>query len=357
MNQEVLDTLTRARTALIIDQPFYGMLALRLKFVEDASKKTMEVDGTTIAYNPAFVKSLPIGQVKTVLAHEVMHCVYAHFARRGDRDPRRFNVAGDHVINLGLKKEKFEEVPGWPYDPQYEGMTTDHVYSLLPEDSKDDPIDNCADGGEQDPMEELEWKMATVQAAKVAEQEGKLPQTLKRFVDELTQPKVDWRAMLRRFITEISKDDYSWMRPNKRFQALGFFLPSLYSETMGEIAVVIDTSGSIDQPTLNEFGAEIKAIVANVRPAKTHVIYCDSRVNHVDVFDPNDELKFEAHGGGDTDFRPPFRYLEQNDIRPVCLVYLTDLYGPTGESPGFPVLWACTTDKVAPWGETVPIRV
>ena len=361
MNNEVAARMTRARTALILDQPFYGMLALRLTLREDPSVKTMAVDGKTIFYNPDFVTGLPDGQVKTVIAHEVMHCVFGHISRRGDRNPRKWNQAGDYVINLGLVDSGFEKVPNWLYNKAYDGMTTDHVYSLLPDpddiDGKD-PLDDCRDGTPDDSgMEEVEWKIATVQAAKVAKGEGKLPASLERFVDELTNTKVDWKAVLRRFITEISKDDYSWSRFNKRFQSMGIFLPSLYSESMGEIVVCIDTSGSIDQPTLNAFGSEIKAIVEGTRPSKIHVIYCDAAVNHVDEFGPNDELKFAMHGGGGTDFRPPFAYVEKKDIKPVCLVYLTDGYGSFPEQADYPTLWCMTTEVIAPIGETVPIEI
>ena len=126
---------------------------------------------------------------------------------------------------------------------------------------------------------------------------------------------------------------------------------------MGEIVVAIDTSGSIDQPTLNAFGAEIKAIVGNARPKKTTVIYCDAAVNHVDTFEPNDELHFDMHGGGGTNFCPPFEYVAENGLKPVCFVYLTDGYGPFPSAPEFPTLWCCTTEVVAPFGETVPIEV
>jgi predicted metal-dependent peptidase len=121
--------------------------------------------------------------------------------------------------------------------------------------------------------------------------------------------------------------------------------------------VAIDTSGSIDQATLNAFGSEIKAIAQSTRPSKIHVIYCDSEINHVDEFGPNDDLKFEMHGGGGTDFRPPFAYVEEHSITPVCFVYLTDMYGNFGKAPSYPVMWCATTDVIAPWGETVQIEI
>lgn len=361
MNITVAQQLTRARTALVIDQPFFGMLALRLMLVEDVATKTLSVDGKQIKYNPEFVADLSPNLTKSALGHEVMHCVFDHIGRRGGRSHRKWNQAGDYIINASLKDAGFEIGEDWLHNSAFAGMSSDEVYNLLPEpDDQDgnDPLDDCQDGNtESTEIDATDWKIATIQAAASAKAMGKLPGSLARFVDELTAPKVDWREMLRRFVTETSKDDYSWSRPNRRFMAQGFYLPTLYSESMGEIVVAIDTSGSIDQTTLTAFGSEIKAIVQSVRPSKTAVIYCDAAVNHVDEFGPNDELHFDMHGGGGTDFRPPFKLVEEKGIRPVCFVYLTDGYGPFPDAPEYPVLWCCTTDVVAPCGETIAIEL
>lgn len=363
MNNEVVTQLTRARTGLVLDAPFFGMLALRLQLVEEPKIPTAAVDGKHIFYNPEFIAKQSYEETKTLIGHEVMHCVFEHIGRRGDREPRRWNQAGDFVINDVLVDSGFTPIKGWLHNRAYAGMTTDHVYEMLPPNDGNggagDPLDDCQDGAPDDAaVNNVDWKIATVQAAQAAQAMGKLPGKLARFIDELTNPKVDWRAMLQRFISETSKNDYSWQRPNKRFLGQGFYLPTLHSETMGEIVVAIDTSGSIDQATLNAFGSEIKAIVQTSRPSKTIVIYCDSDVNHVDEFGPNEELHFEMHGGGGTAFKPVMDYVTENNITPVCLVYLTDLYGDHKfAAPDYPVLWCCTTDVVASFGETIPIEI
>ena len=359
MNTQVTEQLIRARTALILDFPFFGQLALRLKLVEDASVQTLAVDGKHIYYHPDFVAKLSPSLTKSALVHEVGHCVFEHIGRRNGRDPKKWNCAGDYVINAMIKDSGFEIGKGWLYNSAYADMTTDEIYSLLPEDSPDNPLDDCRDGNPgSNEVDATDWKIATIQAAATAKAMGKLPASMQRFVDELTTPKVNWRDVLRRFVTEISKDDFTWMRPNRRYAAHGLILPSLYSETMGEIVVAIDTSGSIDQDTLNAFGAEIKAIVGSTRPAKTTVIYCDSEVNHVDEFQPNDELHFDMHGGGGTAFYPVVDYVDKNSIRPVCLIYLTDLYGDHSFAPPeYPVMWCCTTEQTASFGETIYIEI
>jgi predicted metal-dependent peptidase len=135
-------------------------------------------------------------------------------------------------------------------------------------------------------------------------------------------------------------------------------MPGLYSERMGPIDVVIDTSGSIDGPTLNAFAAEIRAIANSARPEKIRVIYCDADINHVDEFGPNDDLTIEPHGGGGTDFRPIFAKNAADGYAPAALVYLTDLYGPQpADAPDYPVLWCCTTNVTGAFGETVKLEL
>lgn len=366
MNKQVFDQLTRARTALILDHPFFGQLALRLRLVEDESVPTLCVDGKEVRYNPDFVSKLSPALIRSAMVHEVGHCVFEHIGRRNGRDPRKWNHAGDYVINAMIKESGFEIGEGWLYNPAYAGMTTDEIYNKLPDGKGNGPgpgepggsLDEVGDGDSTTTeTDATDWKVAAIQAAATAKAMGKLPASMARFVDELTAPKVDWREMLRRFVTEISKNDYTWMRPNKRYASQGINLPTMYSENMGHVAVAIDTSGSIGQATLNAFGAEIKAIVGATRPIKTTVIYCDATVNHVDVFEPNDELHFDMHGGGGTDFCPPFAYLDKEGTTPVCFIYLTDMYGSFPNDPGYPVLWCATSDVVGPFGDTVRIEV
>lgn len=360
--------LTVARSQLILSHGFFGMLALRLKLVEKPAIPTLAVDGNHIFYNSSFiVDKLSDSLCRSAVAHEVMHCALNHLSRVDDRNPKKWNYACDYAINQILKDSGFEVGEHWLISPVYKDMTADQIYAALPDDfDKDEgatngqgPLDEMMSNPSADAIAEAaDWKIATVQAATMAKAQGKLPGSLERFVDSLTTPQVDWREQLRRFVTEVTKDDYSWGRPNRRFLAAGHYMPSLYSEGMGELVVGIDTSGSIDDKTLQAFGAEVRAIAASVRPTKIHVVYCDAEVNHVDEFFANDELSFKAHGGGGTAFKPVFTYVAENAIMPACLVYLTDLYGHhTFPSPDYPTLWVCTSEVQASFGTTIKIGV
>ena len=373
--------MIKARANLVMAHPFFGTLALRLKMVEDPSIETASCDGTSIRYNPKFVDKLSLSKVQGLIAHEVMHPAFLHHTRRGSRDKKKWNIACDYAINTILHNAGFDLPEGRYLDPAYNGMTAEHIYTLLPDDPNDgngngqqDSNDPGGDGGVDDSPnsqngggsqsqqnhEEAEWKVAVAQAAHVAKQTGHLPGDIERMIEELFEPVLPWRSILRRFMTEKRNDDFSWKRGNRRFIAQGLYLPSrLSDDAMGEIVVVIDTSGSISQKELTEFGSEIKSIVDEVRPSKVRVIYCDSRIAHIDEFGPDDDLQFAAHGGGGTDFRPPFRWLEENQIVPRALVYLTDGYGPFPEQePDFPVMWAINNhDVTPPHGEHLILEV
>lgn len=364
-NVQAARKLAAARSNLITGHPFFGMLALRLRLVERNTIPTLAVDGKNVFYNAKFVLGLSKELCKSAMAHEVMHCVLEHISRRGSREPLRWNFAIDYAANLVLKDSGFEIGDGWLLDNKYRDMTAEQIYPLLPEqlggasgDGKG-PLDEVMMG---DPTsaetDAVEWKIATIQAATAAKAQGKLPATMERFIDAITKPKVDWRERLRRFVTQVAKDDYAWARPNRRYLSAGLYLPGMYSENMGPMVVGVDTSGSIDDKTLAAFQAEIQAIAASAKPSEIHVVYCDAEVNHVDVFTPYDEIKLKPHGGGGTAFKPVFDYVAQKNLKPECLVYLTDLFGDHGfAAPDYPTLWCCTTSQVASFGETIHIEV
>lgn len=391
MKNDSLTKLTKARSALILDNPFFGSLAVRLKFVERTNMtvhgmqmRTMAVDGKHLYYHPEFVDKLSFEHLKFVVAHEVMHCVWNHCSRLLGRDPAKWNKAGDYVINDMLKKLKdkkgnhcFQMPPMGLWSEEFEGpeWSADSVYVRLPDDpdgpgpgQKGGAFDHVLGGSGGESSEEgqqmdaadrsqleREWKVATLQAANAARMAGRLPADLERFLDDLYKPQVNWQERLRNFVNEVTRNDYDWTRPNRRFSDV--YMPSLRDESVGEIAVVIDDSGSIDQATLNAFGAEIKGIMEDVRPSLTHLLYCDAEVSAHYRLEADDTPVFKCHGGGGTDFRPPFDKLAEEDIVPKCLVYLTDLQGPHGKEPPYPVLWVSVTESlVAPWGETLYIK-
>lgn len=361
MNRQALDRVTKARIQMLYLHPFYGTLALRLLLVEDENIPTLAVDGTHLFYNPTFVLSLPANIMLAAVAHEVQHCVWDHMGRLQGRKAKKWNYAGDYVINDLLKSIGFTLGNGWLWDAKYPcSMSADEVYHLIP-----DPPEDGGGGGPQDQVlppqhpgdhqkTKDEWTNAVAQAALAAHQQGKLPAQLERFVKDLLNPVIDWREQLRRYFNARSNTDFSWRRLNRPMQHYGILLPSLYSERMGPLVNGIDVSGSITQQALNAFGSEVAGIKASLNPEKITNIYCDAKVQKVDEFLPEDELTFQLYGGGGTDFRPVFDYIAEHDITPMVLVFFTDGYGtfPTS-APEYDVVWLMTTDVQPPFGDVI----
>ncbi len=356
--------ISGARLALILDHPFFGALALRLKPVEAPGlTETMATDGRSLFYCADYVQTLTDLELVGVLAHEVMHPAMQHHTRRGDRDPRRWNIAADYAINPLLADAGFVLPADVRLDHRYAGLSAEQIYDALPPDAggggsgadvsdipgavldAPDPIVDSAD-----------WQVAVQQATQSAKMMGRLPAGFDRAIKDATAPRVDWRALLRRFVQQCATADYSWRMPNRRYLAGGLYLPELRSESMPPIAIAIDTSGSIGETQLAEFRAEVQSILEDCAPEATHVIYCDADVQRIDTFERGEPLEIQAEGGGGTDFRPVFERIEQDSLNPACLIYLTDGYGAYPDAAAdYPTLWAMNSSKVAPWGETVRI--
>lgn len=360
--------LSKAKAQLIVEHPFYAALLTNLPFVERADVKTMAVDGKNVYYNPAFVNELTVNELKFVEAHEVMHCVFQHMSRRGSRDHKKWNIAGDYIINDILVTDKVGDMPkGGLHDPNLVKAgksTTDGVYNLLPDGDGGDgggsgggqgePLDEVWDQLTPDEKREVEeqWTIRAVQAAQAAKMCGKMSVGAQRLVDTLVKPKVDWRELLRRFVSKQTKTDRSFARPNRRFLSQGMYLPAMSGESLGEIAIAVDCSGSIDNNTLTQFASEIECIKNELRPSKINVLYFDSSVSHQESYSPDDALDIKPHGGGGTAFSPVIEAINEFDTAPDCCVFLTDLYcNDFGDAPDYPVLWVSNGDDKAPWGE------
>ena len=410
--------LTRARTQLLLSHPFFGSLCLRLKPVPGAVR-IMATDGRRIVYNPAFVESVPPPILQTLLAHEVMHCALGHHCRRGTRDPKLWNKAADLAINPLLKRNGMELWEGALLDPQYDDLSAEEIYARLNKSANLDgasdqesgtetgtasqptqqgdqaarpsssgqtevgagPTPNGDAEGECSPWEfgevvdatdeedrpaspaeqslqQHEWSLATEQALIIAKACGHAPLNVDRPVRESRESKQDWRSLTRAFVAATTISDYCWTPPDRRHISSGLYLPSVERSGVGTIVIGVDTSGSVGKEELEQFAGEITAISDEVQPDRIYVVYCDAAVNSVQEFGPSEPISLEPKGGGGTDFRPVFDWVEDNTINPACLIYLTDLCCESYPvAPDYPVLWATDSRRIAPFGETVRLSV
>jgi len=370
-----VDPITKARAEIVMADPFFGTLLLRMRFVEDPTAPTAWCNGVTIGYNPKFIKTLNSEELKGLLVHEIMHPALLHHIRRGNREHRRWNMAADYALNPLISK-RYRLPQGALDDPRFHDKAADEIYNLLPElppgdGGSSDPggcgevRDNPSDGQAQDAANrqaESEWKQNLAAAAHNAKMRGRMPAELEKLVADALTPVVDWKSALRRFATERVNVEDSWNKAQRRFIADGLYLPGKYSETVGPIAVFRDTSGSIycDPNALQQFNGEIESIAVDVRPSKVIIIDCDADVQQVMEIEPGEEMPAgltAAKGGGGTSFVPPFEYIEKEGIEPKCIIYLTDGYGtfPDPDSVHYPTMWIMTTDVEPPFGECIRI--
>ncbi|MDA3813535.1 MAG: VWA-like domain-containing protein [Candidatus Cloacimonetes bacterium] len=363
---ETIKKITKARAGLVLSSPFFASVALHLKLKEDSSNcETAYTDSVVLGYNPEFVNNLTNAELKAVICHEVLHIAMLHPFRRNNRDHLRWNIACDYAINPIVKDAGFSLPAGALLEDRYKGKEAEVIYNMLPKqlpspinmigevkDYKQDKQDKNSNTAKQ---QEKNWKITLTGAAAIAKAQGKLPAGLDRMIQEILQPKLPWREILSRFITENAKNDYTWTQPNKRYLYSGLYLPALNVPTLGTIAIIIDTSGSISQKELDTFASELQAILSIYPGTEIKVIYVDTKVANTETIDIYD-FKLHAKGGGGTDFKPGFDYIEQEAILPSCVIYFTDGYCDSfPESPDYPTLWVLT-DKAnfkPPFGEMI----
>jgi len=402
MKQETPASLRiqKARTALVLDHPFFGSLLFRLKGHESRSVKTMATDGTSLYWNPEFVETLNAATLAGTLAHEVMHPALHHHVRRSGRDPKLWNQACDYAINPLLIDAGLSLPEGVLLDDRFRGMSAEQIYNLLEgepqtekgtgnEDGEDGtgvggPSDEPSSQGDSEKLsapeteggigqvldapvgdeetpgieeQAREWNVAVSQAMTVARQAGKVPVGLDRTLEGAAEAAVDWRELLHRLWSETNPSDYSWMRPNRRHLWMGLYLPGVIREGVGEVAIAVDCSGSVSPRQSRLFEAEARSILEGQRPERVYVLYFDAAVHRVDTYEAGRRIDLNPVGGGGTEFGPCFEWLDQRGIRPQSLVFLTDLYGSFPESaPSYPVLWASTGGREAPFGEVIPMQ-
>jgi predicted metal-dependent peptidase len=388
IDREVREQLITARVGLLLKSSFFGNLATRLKLVNaDEWCSTAATDGRNFYYNSRFVKMLRPKELEFLFGHEVLHVVYDHFGRRMDRDAQLWNVANDYAVNGDLVRhrvgEKITSVPCL-FDTKYDGMSSEEIYNHLYENAEkininqlidrllDDHLDSEGEGegeGDKDGKgrpklsdEERqqirdEIKEAVLSAAQASDA-GNIPAGVKRIIQNLTEPKMDWRELLRMQMESTIKSDYTWMRASRKGWHMDAVMPGLKNDEMIDICVMLDASGSIDESMLKDFLSEVQGIMNQFGQFRIHIATFDTEVYNSRTYDSENMetmLDYEVSGGGGTDFDCIFSYLKENNIEPKRLIVFTDGYpfGSWGDENYADTLWILHGTKtiVPPWGQ------
>jgi predicted metal-dependent peptidase len=378
----VIDKIIVARVGLLLRHPFFGNLATRLQIKEGEDwLPTAATDGRHIYFCREFFEKLTVKQVEFVIAHEILHNVFDHMGRREGRDAKIFNIAADYCVNGQLVRDRIGDyqIPDIKifHDQKYYGMGAEEVYDKIFDEMDEDELnalgqllDEHIDWGEQDPngkrpsysKEELkqirdEIREATMQAAQAAGA-GNTPASVQRMIKELTEPKMNWREILRQQIQSTIKNDYSFMRPNRKGWHMNAVLPGTQFQETIDICIGIDMSGSIGDDQAKDFLSEIKGIMEEYKDFKIKVWCFDTKVYNEADFDGYnlDEFNdYEPMGGGGTDFDCNYEYMKENDIQPKKFIMFTDGYpfGSWGDENYTDTVFIIHgNDKmVPPWGE------
>lgn len=364
--------LAAARTRLILDKPFLGALALRLTLIEsdDDWRRTTWSDGESLYYNRRYIDRLDVDEAQFVVSREALHCALLHFHRRGNRERERWQAACDLALNALLIEDGLKAPAGVDLVPEYAGLVAEEIYPLLPVSAENrascdhdnqrgsTPADNAPLSPERQELLAARWRQRLAAAEQQARQAGKLGAGMARLVERRLQPKLPWRSLLAQYLGYSARTDYSYARPSTRRGDPAVF-PGLRGEEI-ELVVAIDTSGSIRATEIDEFCAEIDAIKGLVR-ARIALLYCDAQLaaDCPRYFEPWDEFRRDPsiEGGGGTDFRPVFEWIERQDRRPDTLVYFTDAQGEfPARMPDYAVLWLVKGAAEVPFGARIALN-
>ena len=383
LDREVREKMITARVGLLLRASFFGNLATRLKLINaDEWCATAATDGRNFYYNSRFVNMLKPIEIEFLFGHEVLHVVYDHFGRRGDRNPMLWNVANDYAVNGDLKKHRvgdFITTVPCLYDSKYDGMSSEEIYDDLYENAAKYSLDDLVnkildehmdgDGGDSESDGDQEGKgrpqklseeekaalrdeikEAVLAAAQACDNAGSIPAGVKRLIQSMTEPKMNWRELLRMELKSTIKSDFTWMRASRKSWHLDAIMPGMDNDEMIDIAVALDMSGSISDAQAKDFLSEIAGIMEEFDQYRIHLFSFDTEVYNVEQFNSEnlkDITEYECKGGGGTDFDCIFDYLKKEDIQPRRLVVFTDGYpcGSWGDENYTDTVWIIHGDK------------
>jgi predicted metal-dependent peptidase len=346
--------ITKARARLLVRAPFIGSIALSLAWVNAPDIGTMATDGRSIWFNPAWCEAHGVEKTMGVIAHEVFHVINRHHLRRGERDAKLWNVAGDLLINRLLEDDKYVLPPDGVFDRErrYIGLPTEIIYARLleqhrqqaeqpsdrqstnqasagngsgtgngPDPAASDQAGSHTDANQVDaqkangvsqtrhwgevrdltrlngqrlsPTERLHAEHdldVRIRQAAATAKRAGKFGTVLQEMVEIATDRVDWRDKFRMAFDGVLRGEVSWARPNRRFIRHGVYLPGWRRTGAGRIAFVLDTSGSISADELSVYTAAVLGILEETGPEVVALIQCDAEVQRVETIQPGDSF-------------------------------------------------------------------
>ena len=326
INKSKLQIFTTRETTF-----FSSLLAqLKIEWVEHIP--TAATNGLSLYLNKKYIDGLSQEEVTALLLHETYHCALDHINRckSADLNPMVYNIAGDYVINNDLDKQGWKLPQGGLIDHKYDGWSTRKVYDDIFDNAQHikfemDIIPNCPKEMSKEEYEETVTSniVKAVTQARLANDYGSIPGEVAKKVEKILNPKLPWEQILQDHMSSYKKEDYTWSRPNRRYWP-DMYLPSMKSESLDQISIGIDTSGSITQEHINAFMAEVKYINDVLKPKAIRIMTFDTRIRSDATFEEGESIDdIKLLGGGGTSIHPLIRTLKEDS--PEIAIIFTDL--------------------------------
>jgi predicted metal-dependent peptidase len=382
------EKLTTARIGLLLKAPFFGQLATRMTLTNaDEWCGTAATDGRKFYYNSEFVNNMPLKQLEFLVGHEILHAVYDHMGRRGDRLPRLSNIAADYCVNQDLVEQRIgEKISVVPilFDSKFKGQSYEEVYNYLYENADkinmeqleqmilDEHLED--DGSDGDGNESKDGKgrpklskeeaqairdeiKGAVIAAAQAAGAGNLPSGVKRLLKDMTEPVIGWKELLQQQIPSVFKNDFTWARPSRRGWHMDAIMPGMKPGEMIDICIALDQSGSISEDDSKAFLGEVKGIMETFDEYRITIWCFDTDIYNVQTYTSDnidDIMEYEPQGGGGTDFMANWNFMKQENIEPKKFIMFTDgmPFGEWGEEQYCDTVWIIKGNPGCepPWG-------
>ena len=314
MRTKVMEDIIVARVGLLLRHPFFGNMATRLKILPcDDWCPTAATDGRHLYFNTQFFNAMTNREIEFVIAHEILHCVFDHLGRRDDRDPMIYNIAADYIVNNLLVRDRIGEKPkvvDCYQDFKYDNWSSESVYDELFEkakqngeeylkqlgemldehldwegDSEGEGPEEGGNGGKAQPKyskdemrkikEEIKESMMSAAQASGA---GNVPGEIARMIKDLTEPKMNWREILRQQIQSTIRCDYTFSRPSRKGWHTGAILPGMNFDETIDLCISIDMSGSIGEIQGRDFLSEVQGIMDEYRDYNIKLWCFDTKV-------------------------------------------------------------------------------
>jgi len=356
-----------------MEYPLFGTIASRLELVQNDDIQSFKSNGIKLEYNSDFLEKLEPSQMEFVFANGAMHASLAHERRKNGRSGWLWQLSTDYAINDMLVENGLDRPDEAHYSDRFRGLYAEEIYEELKEDILRDELEYETDNEDdtdslkkpkndesllennENLNEQLfeEFAKATLEAEI---KNGDLPTSIGRFFTLAYNGNINWRDELKAALDRFHKDDYTLLPPNKKFLHIGIYLPSCISQRF-KIVVAVDSSGSVDEKLLGKFLSELNFLTNTISNYQIDLLVCDDKIESHKTFYNGDILEAELKGGGATDFRAVFEFIENEFEDVKLLLYFTDLDGifPKDE-PNYEVKWISPKESRVPFGDIIVLE-